>query len=76
MLGSNGFCYGPLYQEKHQKANFFKKAVLRLGSPICCPAVTYNRELCGGPVFNPGIQNDLDWGRLAHLCRKAGLVYL
>ena len=46
--------------------------MLRLGSPICCPAVTYNRELCGGPVFNPEYKNDLDWDAWLTFAGKPG----
>ena len=62
----------PFYIKKSIKSKFFKKAVLRLGSPICCPAVTYNRELCGGPVFNPEYKNDLDWDAWLTFAGKPG----
>ena len=42
-------------------SRFWRNRVLSLGNPICCPAVTYNRELLADFVFDEQMKVSLDW---------------
>lgn len=49
-----------------------KRAVLRFGSAICCPAVTFNVERCPMPPFVVGMKSNLDWATWESLSRLDG----
>ena len=38
-----------------------RRQVLAFGNPICCPSVTYNRDLIGDIVFNENWKTNIDW---------------
>ncbi|MEW4354013.1 glycosyltransferase [Streptococcus pneumoniae] len=42
-------------------SKFWKKRVLALGNPICCPAVSYNRAKLSGFSFREDLKTSLDW---------------
>ena len=40
---------------------WIRRRILSLGSPICCPSVTYNLAVIDKPVFRQGFKAALDW---------------
>lgn len=44
-----------------KKSKFIKRAVLSLGSSICCPSVTINVKLAGQKPYKTDLKCDLDW---------------
>ncbi len=66
----------PFVFKKSIKWRFMKKLVLRFGSPVCCPAVMYNRKLSDGPIFDASYKNNLDWDAwLRFADMKGGFSY-
>jgi hypothetical protein len=60
-----------------RKSRFIKRRVLSLGSPICCPSVTYNCELCGNKPFNTKYRNSCDYQTFINLANvKGSFVYI
>ncbi len=53
-------------------ARWRKRAALRFGSAICCPAVTFNVERCPMPPFVVGMKSNLDWATWESLSRLSG----
>jgi hypothetical protein len=62
----------PFIFKQKLKSKWAKKAILCLGSPICCPSVMYNKELCSGLVFSTEYKSDLDWDAWLFLSGKKG----
>ncbi|MFW7363652.1 glycosyltransferase [Vagococcus fluvialis] len=44
-----------------KQSNFWRKRIMSLGSPICCPAVTYNLSMLKNFSFNEEMKVSLDW---------------
>lgn len=42
-------------------SRFMRNCILSVGSPICCPAVTYNMEMLDGFKFSSEMTVSLDW---------------
>lgn len=56
---------------------FIRKRILSLGSPICCPAVTYNKQLIGDKIFTSNMKCSLDWDTWYKLSKYKGrFVYI
>lgn len=53
-------------------SKFWKKNLLRFGSPICCPSVMYNKENIGKFKFNEFIVTDADWDAWFEFSRMFG----
>lgn len=51
----------PLTPRPLRRSRFLRRRVLSLGSPICCPAVTYCLPNLPQPVFLDTMKCDLDW---------------
>lgn len=51
---------------------FFKRAILAFGNSICCPTVTYNKELLDDSVFSSDLKFDIDWDTFLKLAEKKG----
>ena len=51
---------------------FFKRAVLSLGNPVCCPSVTFAREHLPYVVFQGGMKSNLDWNAWANAADMRG----
>lgn len=67
----------PMRWKKLGEIRFFKRRILSLGNPICCPAVTLNKALLGDTVFDEQYRNSCDyqtWARLAG--EKGGFLYV
>lgn len=55
---------------------FVRRRILSLGSPICCPAVTFVKKNCPEVVFQHGFRADEDWEAWEMLSkRKGAFVY-
>lgn len=53
-----------------------KRLLLSFGSPICCPAVTYDRQNIGSFSFSDDFKINLDWDAWVRLAEKAGSFVL
>ncbi len=51
----------PLTASAHASSKFVRRRCLSLGSPICCPSVTYVLPALEKPLFKNGFKSDLDW---------------
>lgn len=55
-----------------QASRFFKMWTLRFGNPICCPSITYNKNVLGPAIFDTTFVNSLDYLELVELAKKPG----
>jgi glycosyltransferase involved in cell wall biosynthesis len=62
----------PFAFSKTVKSKFFKKAILALGDPICCPSVTFNRNLLQHFSFSADYTCALDWFAWYELAKRQG----
>ncbi len=53
-------------------SRFVRRRILSLGSPICCPSVTFVVDNCPDPVFQHGFRADEDWEAWERLSRRKG----
>ncbi|MEY8232655.1 glycosyltransferase family A protein [Oscillospiraceae bacterium 50-16] len=53
-------------------SKILRRFVLGLGNPICCPAVTYNKNKIGCINFRTDYQNSHDWEAYARLAKLSG----
>ena len=51
----------PLKIKLFRKSKFVRKRILSLGSPICCPSVTYNKNIHKDKLFTSKMKCSLDW---------------
>lgn len=51
----------PLRARSMQGSIFVRRRILSLGSPICCPSVTFVKENLPWPFFTPGYRSNVDW---------------
>lgn len=51
----------PLRAKWTWKNKFIRRRVLSLGSPICCPSVTFAKDNVPNPVFNNHFRTNEDW---------------
>lgn len=51
----------PLKSNQSASSIFIRRRVLSMGSPICCPSVTYCRSNLPDPLFLNRMRCDLDW---------------
>lgn len=66
----------PLKSRSLQSKRWAKRAALRFGSAICCPAVTLNLRNCPVPPFLTGLKSNLDWATWEAFSRlKGSFVY-
>ncbi len=49
-----------------------KRDILKFGSAICCPSVTYNMDTLKAPLFSSSMKCDLDWEAWERLSRLEG----
>lgn len=58
-------------------SHFWKRRVLSIGCPICCPSVTYNKDICGSAPFDTKYINSCDYQTFVNLIEKQGeFVYI
>ena len=53
-------------------SRFVRRRILSLGSPICCPSVTFVKENCPSEVFHHGFRADEDWEAWEYLSKFKG----
>lgn len=54
------------------RSAFLKRLMLSFGSPICCPSVTYNKNLIGDFSFNDDLKINVDWDAWLRLSKLEG----
>lgn len=60
-----------------QNNRFIRNRILSMGFPICCPAITYNKERTPSVAFKQGWVNSHDWEACARLAKLKGeFVYI
>ena len=62
----------PITNRKKAGQRWRKRAILRFGSAICCPSVTFNSKNCPNPPFVTGMSSNLDWETWERLSRLDG----
>lgn len=62
----------PMLDAKKRDSVFWKRNILRFGSSICCPSVTYNKSAIPSPLFEEGMRGGLDWEAWERLSRMKG----
>lgn len=53
-------------------SNFIRDRVLSMGSPICCPAVTYNKSMLEGFRFSDNVSATVDWDAFYRINKYKG----
>lgn len=67
----------PLKRRSSWNSRFWRRRVLSMGDPICCPSVTYVRERFPKGTFKSNLKANLDWQAWEKLSRLDGsFVYL
>lgn len=67
----------PLKIKCLQKSKWIRRRILSLGNPICCPAVTFNKEKVKGNIFQSDFRSNMDWKAWELLSREKGrFVYV
>jgi hypothetical protein len=62
----------PLRIKTFQGRKFWKRRVLSLGNPICCPSVLYVKDNLPYPVFSSGFRSDVDWEAWEKISKQEG----
>lgn len=63
----------PFKWKPFQNSRFVRRSILSLGSPICCPSVTYVKECAGSKsIFSTDMKVSLDWDQWEKQSRKKG----
>lgn len=62
----------PFRIRKLQERKWVRRMILALGSPICCPSVTFSKEKVGKAPFSVGFRSDEDWEAWERLSRLSG----
>lgn len=62
----------PFIPDRRHSSRFWKRAILRFGSPIPCPAVTYCKGRIPCSLFHGGMKGGLDWDAWERLSRIPG----
>ena len=62
----------PLRIKAFWGSRFVRRRILSLGSPICCPSVTFVKQNCPEQVFQHGFRADEDWEAWEMLSRRRG----
>ena len=62
----------PLRWKRMQKKVFIRRRILSLGSPICCPSVTFAVDNLPRPIFSKGFRSNQDWEAWEQFSRLSG----
>lgn len=62
----------PLKIKIFQRSKFIRRRILSMGSPICCPSVTFNKERFREPLFKNHFRTNEDWECWEILSRHKG----
>ena len=66
----------PLKIHIFSKMRWLRRRILSVGSPICCPAVTFNKERISNPIFTDEYKSILDcdaWEKISKM--KGEFIY-
>ena len=67
----------PFKREKRWGCIWLRRRMMSLGSPICCPSVTYCLPNLPKPVFPDGMRGSLDWDAWERISKLNGeFVYV
>ncbi len=67
----------PLLLKRAVRGSFWKTMILKFGSPIACPTVTFDKDNCGQFSFDPTYTVNLDWAAWIELSKRNGaFVYM
>ncbi|MBN1617757.1 glycosyltransferase family 2 protein [Candidatus Dojkabacteria bacterium] len=66
------FMNSVFYYRKKIGSTFWKNFSLMFGNSICCPSVTYNKEMIGDFKFSNKYKVNLDWDAWARLSKFSG----
>lgn len=59
-----------------QRNRFVRRRILSIGSPICCPSVTFVKENLPEVIFEPGYRSNVDWQAWEKISKlKGSFVY-
>jgi len=77
LLGLKRAMLAPLRWPGGAGSRWLRRRILAFGDPICCPAVTFNKELCGPAVFDTTMVNSSDYKTWVDLSAQRGsFVYV
>ena len=65
----------PLRNGRFQSSRIVRRRILSLGSAICCPSVTVNKNNIPLPLFQKGMGSNLDWQAWERLSKYTGSFY-
>lgn len=77
-VGDNGLLHVkramllPLRVNALKNSRFIRRRILSLGSPICCPSVTFVRPNLSEPIFTDELRCDLDWQAWERVSKLSG----
>lgn len=67
----------PLRIPCFRTCRFIRRRILSLGSAICCPAVTFVKDVIQEPLFEDNMKSNIDWQAWEKLSnRKGSFVYV
>lgn len=67
----------PLEISKFSASIFVRRRILSMGSPICCPSVTFVKDNLPNTIFETGFRSDEDWQAWEKLSRlKGDFIYI
>lgn len=67
----------PLKIRLLQKSKFIRRRILSIGNPICCPSVTFRKEMVETPLFANDFKSNVDWYAWEQLSKQKGkFVYI
>ena len=67
----------PMSISVFQGSRFMRRRILAFGSPICCPAVTYNKKNAGKKIFDTTFKNSCDYKTFVDLAKLKGrFIYI
>lgn len=62
----------PLKTKNNQTSKFIRRRILSMGSPICCPSVTFVKNNLPSKIFKSQYRSDVDWQAWEKLSRLEG----
>lgn len=72
LLGIKRLMNTPFKSSLLNGIGFVKRAVLRFGCPICCPAVTLNKQMLGASIFDTSLKDSCDYKTWVNLSFERG----
>lgn len=72
MLRIKRIMLAPLKRERRWGSIRWRRRLMSIGSPICCPSVTYCLPNLPKPVFHDGMRGGLDWDAWERISKLEG----